>query len=73
MRNLFSVITVIAGMLTILFVLIQTRGQSLGAAFGGDTSYYRSRRGAEAVIFNATIVTAVIFVLSVILSILSKT
>jgi protein translocase SecG subunit len=56
----------------ILAILIQSRGQSLGATFGGDTSYYRSRRGAEAVLFNATIVLAVIFVLSVILSILAK-
>ena len=72
MRNLFNIVTVISSMLTILLILIQTRGSSLGAAFGGDTSYYRSRRGAEAVIFNATIVFAVIFVLSVILSILSK-
>jgi len=72
MKNMFNIITVVAAALTILFILIQSRGQSLGAAFGGDTSYYRSRRGAEAVIFNATIVTAVIFVLSVILSILSK-
>ncbi|HUD11044.1 MAG TPA: preprotein translocase subunit SecG [Candidatus Saccharimonadia bacterium] len=72
MKSLFSVLTVISASLTILFVLIQSRGQSLGAAFGGDTSYYRSRRGAEAVIFNATIVCAVIFVMSVILSILSK-
>ena len=72
MKNLFDILTVVAAMLTIMFVLIQSRGQSLGAAFGGDTSYYRSRRGAEAVIFNATIVCAVIFVLSVILSILSK-
>lgn len=72
MRNLFNFITVISALLMILFILIQSRGQSLGAAFGGDTSYYRSRRGAEAVIFNATIVLAVIFVLSIILSILSK-
>ena len=72
MKNLFSALTVISAALMILFILIQSRGQSLGAAFGGDTSFYRSRRGAEAVIFNATIVTAVIFVLSVILSILSK-
>jgi protein translocase SecG subunit len=71
-KNLFSALTVISAALMILFILIQSRGQSLGAAFGGDTSFYRSRRGAEAVIFNATIVTAVIFVLSVILSILSK-
>ena len=72
MRNLFNILTVVSALLMILFILIQSRGQSLGATFGGDTSYYRSRRGAEAVIFNATIVFAVIFVLSVILSILSK-
>ena len=72
MKNLFNAVTVVSAVLMIMFVLIQTRGSSLGAAFGGDTSYYRSRRGAEAVIFNATIVFAVIFVLSVILSILSK-
>ena len=72
MRNLFNAITVISALLLMLFILIQSRGQSLGAAFGGDTNFYRSRRGAEAVIFNATIVLSVIFVLSVVLSILSK-
>jgi preprotein translocase subunit SecG len=71
-RNLFNIITVVSALLMILFILIQSRGSSLGATFGGDASYYRSRRGAEAVIFNATIVLAVIFVLSVILSILAK-
>lgn len=72
MKSLFSALTIIFASLTILFVLIQSRGQSLGAAFGGDTSYYRSRRGAEAVIFNTTIVVAVLFVMSVILTVLAK-
>lgn len=72
MKNLFNWITVIAAVLMVLTILIQSRGQSLGAAFGGDTSFYRSRRGAEAVIFNTTIVLAIIFVLSVILSVLAK-
>jgi preprotein translocase subunit SecG len=72
MKNLFNWITVISAALMILTILIQNRGQSLGAAFGGDTSFYRSRRGAEAVIFNATIVLAIVFVLSVILSVLAK-
>ena len=72
MKNLFNAITIISAILVILFILIQSRGQSLGATFGGDTNFYRSRRGAEAVIFNATIVFAVLFVLSVILSILLK-
>ena len=72
MKSLFNIITVASGILMIITVLIQSRGQSLGQAFGGDSNYYRSRRGAEAVVFNATIILAVIFVLSVILSILSK-
>ncbi|HEY6737172.1 MAG TPA: preprotein translocase subunit SecG [Candidatus Saccharimonadia bacterium] len=72
MHNFFNIITVISSALLVLCILIQTRGQSLGATFGGETSYYRSRRGAEAVIFNATIVLAVVFVLSVILSLLAK-
>jgi protein translocase SecG subunit len=71
-KNLFNIITVISAILMILAVLIQSRGQSLGASFGGDSNFYRSKRGAEAVVFNATIVLAVIFVLSVILSIMSK-
>jgi protein translocase SecG subunit len=71
-RNLFNAITIISAVMMTLFILIQSRGQSLGSTFGGDTNFYRSRRGAEAVIFNATIVMAVIFVLSVVLSILLK-
>lgn len=72
MRTLFNVLTVIFGILTIISVLVQNRGQSLGASFGGDSGFYRSKRGAEKVLYNATIVFAVIFVLSIILSILSK-
>jgi protein translocase SecG subunit len=72
MKNLFNILTVVSGLLLIVTVLIQSRGQSLGASFGGDSSYYRSKRGAELIVFNATIVLAVVFVLSVVLSILAK-
>lgn len=72
MRNLLNILTVSSGALMILMILLQNRGQSLGASFGGDSSFYRSKRGAEKVVFNATIVLAVVFVLSVILSLLAK-
>ncbi|MEO7618052.1 MAG: preprotein translocase subunit SecG [Candidatus Saccharibacteria bacterium] len=72
MRNLFNIITVVTGALMILLVLLQNRGQSLGSSFGGDSSFYRSKRGAEKIIFNATIVLAVVFVMSVVLSLLAK-
>jgi len=72
MRNLFNLISFISGVLLVLSVLIQNRGQSLGASFGGDSGFYRSKRGAELVVFNATIVFSIVFVLSIILSIFAK-
>lgn len=72
MRNLFNLLTVISAVVIVTTVLLQQRGSSLGAGFGGDTNFYRSQRGAEKIIFNATIIAGVVFVVSIILSILSK-
>lgn len=73
MKALFSTIAVVAALLMILCILLQSRGQSLGMTWGGgDTNFYRSKRGAEKILFNGTIVLAIIFVLSVLLGILSN-
>lgn len=73
MRTLFNYITVISGILMIATILLQQRGSSLGAGFGGgDTALYQTKRGAEKVFYYATIFLAVIFVVAIILSILSK-
>ena len=72
MKNLFNLITVISAILMVIAILVQNRGQSLGVSFGGDNSSYRSKRGSELVVYNATIVLAIIFTLSIILSILLK-
>ena len=53
--------TVLAGLL-IITVLLQQRGTGLGSSFGGDGSTYSTRRGAEKIIFTATIVIAVLWV-----------
>jgi protein translocase SecG subunit len=71
-KNLFNLITVISAILMVVSILVQNRGQSLGVSFGGDNSSYRSKRGSELVLYNATIVLAIIFTLSIILSILLK-
>lgn len=73
MKSIFNYVTVITSVLLVTSILLQARGSSLGAGFGGDTSFYRSKRGAEKFLYNATIVLGVILVLSVSLSILSKT
>ena len=43
-------------------ILLQTRGAGLGAAFGGDSSVYRSRRGIEKRLFQFTVALGVLFV-----------
>ncbi len=59
-------IQVVLAVLLIITVLLQTRGSSVGGAFGGDTgsSTFYTRRGAEKTLFQATIVIGVLFVLS---------
>ena len=72
MRSLFNTITIISALIMIATILLQSRGSSLGSAFGGENNFYRTRRGAEKIIFNTTIVMAVVFVMSIILGILAK-
>lgn len=42
-------------------VLLQSRGAGLSAAFGGDSSVYRSRRGVEKRLYQFTIILAALF------------
>lgn len=57
---------IVFSVLLILAVLLQQSGASLGGAFGGDnfSAGFHTRRGAEKILFNATIVLAVLFGLS---------
>lgn len=57
--------TLISAILTILLILLQQRGASLGAGFGSSGELYTTRRGLEKSLFVATIIFAVIFVLSI--------
>ncbi|HET7678409.1 MAG TPA: preprotein translocase subunit SecG [Candidatus Limnocylindrales bacterium] len=44
-------------------ILMQARGAGLSAAFGGDSSVYRSRRGIEKRLFQFTLLLSGLFVL----------
>jgi len=52
---------VLAG-LVITTILLQARGTGLGAAFGGEGNVYRTKRGIEKRLFQATIVFSILFV-----------
>lgn len=56
----------------IILVLLQQTDASMGAAFGGSGAegVSRTRRGVDRIIFQVTIVVAILFVISVLASIL---
>lgn len=56
-----AIIQVVLAVFLVTAILLQQRGTSLGGAFGGEGNVYRTRRGAERVLFIATIVIAVAF------------
>ncbi len=57
--------TLISAILAILLILLQRRGASLGAGFGGSGELFTTRRGLDKSMFNATIVFVLVFVFSI--------
>jgi len=51
------------GLATLLVasILLQSRGSGLGATFGGEGNVYRTKRGIEKRLFQATIVLVILF------------
>lgn len=47
--------------LLVAAILIQSKGVGLSGVFGGEGNVYRTKRGAEKVLFIATIVVAILF------------
>ena len=60
-----NVTVFVSAILSILLILLQQRGASLGAGFGGSGELNTERRGLENSLFNATIVIVTVFVLSI--------
>lgn len=64
---------IIISVFLITAILLQQRGSGLSAAFGGgDSGGYRTRRGAERVLFITTIIFAVLFLATALLNILLR-
>ena len=67
-------IQIALSVLLIVAILMQRSATGLGIAFGGDgfSSEFSTRRGIEKLLFNATIVLAVLFVLTTFIPLLAK-
>lgn len=68
--TILQFITVGSGVLMVLSILLQQRGASLGAGFGSSGELYTTRRGLDKNLYEATIVLAVVFILSILAALL---
>jgi len=68
--SILQIITVGSAVLMILAILLQQRGASLGAGFGSSGELYTTRRGIDKNLYEATIILAVIFVLSILVGLI---
>ncbi len=68
-----QIIQIIISVALIAVILVQAKGQGgLGGIFGGEgRGVYRTRRGVEKVLFNATIGLAVAFFVISVISVLA--
>ena len=63
MKTFLQYMLVIISVLITVSVLLQNQSTGLGTAFGGESGFYRTKRGIEKFLFVATIVLAVGFVI----------
>lgn len=53
---------IVLAVLLVLVIIIQQKGTGLGSSFGGELGFYRTKRGAEKMLFYLTIILASLFV-----------
>ena len=74
MEVYLSIALIIISIVLIGLVLLQARGGGgLGSVFGGDGGVYKTRRGMEKTVYNATIVFSIAFLVVSLLTVLVST
>lgn len=71
MKSIFLFIHILFAIALMTLILLQNSKGGLGAAFGGG-EMYRSKRGAERIIFSATIVFSVLFLITSVVNLLLR-
>lgn len=65
LSSILQIVSIVSAVLMIVAILLQQRGASLGAGFGGSSELYTTRRGLDKNLFEVTIFLVVTFVLSI--------
>lgn len=68
--TIYNYVSIGSMLLMALLILVQTRGASLGAGIGSSGEVNTERRGTDKTIYQLTIITAIVFILSILLGII---
>ena len=68
LESILPYITLASAFLMVVAILLQQRGASLGAGFGSSGELFTTRRGFDKNLFDVTVIFAVIFVVSILAS-----
>jgi preprotein translocase subunit SecG len=60
-ENYLNIAQILVSVMLIIVVLLQAKGSGFGAGLGGTTSSFRTRRGLEKTLFQATIGLTILF------------
>jgi preprotein translocase subunit SecG len=61
LSKILTISQIVLSVILAALILIQSKGAGLSSVFGGEGNVYRTKRGAERVIFIGTIITGVLF------------
>lgn len=64
MESAVYIIQIVLALLLVVVILVQQKGSGLGSTFGGQMAMYRTKRGAEKLLFRATVVIALLFIIA---------
>ena len=70
--SIYNYVSIASMLFMSLLILVQTRGASLGAGIGSSGEVNTERRGTDKTIYQLTIITAIVFVMSILLGIIVK-
>lgn len=69
--TVYNWVTLVSTLLMSILILVQTRGASLGAGLGSSGEINTERRGSDKTIYQWTIILALVFAVSLILSVVA--
>ena len=72
MSTYLNLAQIVIALALIVVIMLQTKGAALGSVFGrSDSAVYKTRRGVEKTVFNATIGLSVVFFVMAMVSVMA--